>query len=103
MPEDGRSLGLVDIAIEPRETSDQVKLVAALRELAAEASDVGVTVDEASGQIILSGRDEQHLDQIIERLKVEVPVNVGAPQVAYRETISMPVESDYTHQELRSG
>jgi elongation factor G len=103
MPDGARSPGLVDIAIEPRETSDQGTLLATLRLFATEDPDIWVIVDEESGQIILSGRDEPHLDRIIERLKVDVAIKVGAPQVAYRETISKSVEGDYTHKGLRFG
>jgi elongation factor G len=103
MPDDGRNLGLVDIAIEPKETSEQLKLLATLRQIAAEDPGLWVSTDQESGQIILSGCDEQHLDQVIERLKVEVAINVGTPQVAYRETVTRAVESDYSHRELRFG
>jgi elongation factor G len=105
MPEGDRSLGLVDIAIDLKWTPDgeSGKFRERLWQLEADEPDIWVTVDEESGQVILSGRDEQHLDEVIERLKVEVPINVGVAQVAYRETITKAVEGDYTHQTVRDG
>lgn len=104
MPEDGRSPNLVDLAIEPRSIpgGDHGSFRHALDRLASEDPDLQVHIDEQSGQTILSGRDEAHIEAVVERLQAEIPINVGAPQVAYRETITEAVELTYTEQNDRA-
>jgi elongation factor G len=100
MPDDRRSPWIVDIAIEPKGVPrrDQGSFLDQLNRLVSEDRDLQAHVDEESGQTILSGRDEAHLEVAVERLRTEISINVGAPQVAYRETITKSVESDYTHE-----
>ena len=85
---------VIHIAIEPKTKSDQEKLSVALGKLLAEDPSMGVRTDEETGQTILSGMGELHLEVVIDRLKREfkVEANVGAPQVAYRESITKKVE-----------
>ncbi|MGC9519052.1 MAG: elongation factor G [Desulfuromonadaceae bacterium] len=85
---------VIHIAIEPKTKSDQEKLAVALGKLLAEDPSMGVRTDEETGQTILSGMGELHLEVVIDRLKREfkVEANVGAPQVAYRESITKKVE-----------
>ena len=85
---------VISVAIEPRTTVDQDKMGHALAKLAQEDPSFRVSTDEESGQIIISGMGELHLEIIVDRLKREfrVDANVGAPQVAYRETITSVVE-----------
>lgn len=85
---------VIHIAIEPKTKSDQEKLAVALGKLLAEDPSMGVRTDEETGQTILSGMGELHLEVVIDRLKREfkVEANVGAPQVAYRESITKQVE-----------
>ncbi len=85
---------VIHIAIEPKTKSDQEKLGVALGKLLAEDPSIGVRTDEETGQTILSGMGELHLEVVIDRLKREfkVEANVGAPQVAYRESITKTVE-----------
>ena len=87
---------VISVAIEPRTTADQEKMGIALSKLAQEDPSFRVRTDEESGQIIISGMGELHLDIIVDRLKREfkVEANVGAPQVAYRETIRKSVEAE---------
>jgi len=87
---------VIDIAIEPKTKADQEKMAVALRKLAEEDPTFRVHTDEESGQTILSGMGELHLDIIIDRMKREfkVEVNVGRPQVAYRETIRQTAEAE---------
>jgi len=89
----------IEIAIEPKSPAHLGKLRAALELLAGEDPDFRMKIDEESGQTILGGTGELHLDVIIDRLKNEFGVgfNVGAPQVAYREAITRVVDHDYTH------
>ncbi|MFI3190045.1 translation elongation factor G [Crenothrix sp. D3] len=87
---------VISVAVEPRTKADQEKMGVALSKLAQEDPSFRVHTDEESGQIIISGMGELHLEIIIDRMKREfnVDANVGAPQVAYRETISLSVEQE---------
>jgi elongation factor G len=87
---------VISVAVEPRTQADQEKMGVALQKLAKEDPSFRVHTDEESGQTIISGMGELHLDIIVERMKREftVEANVGAPQVAYRETIRKPVEQE---------
>ncbi|MCZ6664781.1 MAG: elongation factor G [Gammaproteobacteria bacterium] len=84
---------VIAVAVEPRTKSDQEKMGVALQKLAAEDPSFRVSTDEESGQVIIAGMGELHLDIIVERMKREfkVEANIGKPQVAYRETIRKPV------------
>jgi len=96
---------VIDIAVEPKSKADQEKMGLALARLAAEDPSFRVKTDEESGQTIISGMGELHLDIIVDRMKREfkVEANVGAPQVAYREAITRTVEHDYTHKKQSGG
>lgn len=96
---------VIETAIEPKTTSDQEKLGVALNRLVAEDPSLRMSVNAESGQTILKGMGELHLEIIIDRMKREfnVEANVGAPQVAYRETITKSVEIDYTHKKQSGG
>ena len=96
---------VIEIAIEPRSKSDQEKLGVALQRLAAEDPSFRVSTDEESGQTIIAGMGELHLDILVDRMKREfkVEANVGQPQVAYRETIGQAYEIDYTHKKQTGG
>jgi elongation factor G len=85
---------VISIAIEPKSKADEDRLGMSLRKLAAEDPSLNVSVDQDTGQTIISGMGELHLEIIVDRLSREfgVKANVGKPQVAYRETISKPVE-----------
>jgi len=87
---------VISVAIEPRTTADQEKMGVALGKLAQEDPSFRVHTDEESGQTIISGMGELHLEIIVDRMKREfaVEANVGAPQVAYRETIRKSVEAE---------
>jgi elongation factor G len=87
---------VISVAVEPRTKADQEKMGIALQKLAQEDPSFRVHTDEESGQTIISGMGELHLDIIVDRMKREfsVEANVGAPQVAYRETIRKAVEAD---------
>ena len=87
---------VISVAVEPRTKADQEKMGVALQKLAKEDPSFRVHTDEDSGQTIISGMGELHLDIIVDRMKREfsVAANVGAPQVAYRETIRKPVEQE---------
>jgi elongation factor G len=87
---------VISVAVEPRTKADQEKMGIALQKLAQEDPSFRVHTDEESGQTIISGMGELHLDIIVDRMKREfsVEANVGAPQVAYRETIRKVVEAD---------
>jgi len=91
--------------VEPKTKSDQEKLGVALARLAAEDPSFRVSSDEESGQTVIKGMGELHLEIIVDRMKREfkVDANVGAPQVAYRETISKPTDIDYTHKKQTGG
>jgi elongation factor G len=94
---------VIEIAVEPKTKADQEKMGEALGRLAKEDPSFRVTSDEESGQTIIKGMGELHLDIIVDRMKREfkVEANVGAPQVAYRETILSPAENDYTHKKTK--
>jgi elongation factor G len=96
---------VIEIAIEPNTKADQEKMGIALNRLAAEDPSFRVKTDEESGQTIIAGMGELHLDILIDRMKREfkVEANVGQPQVAYRETISGNADIDYTHKKQTGG
>ena len=96
---------VIDIAVEPKTKADQEKMGMALAKLAAEDPSFRVKTDEESGQTIISGMGELHLDIIVDRMRREfkVEANIGAPQVAYREAITRTVEHDYTHKKQSGG
>jgi elongation factor G len=96
---------VIQIAIEPKTKGDQEKMGLALNRLAAEDPSFRVKTDEESGQTIIAGMGELHLDILVDRMRREfkVEANVGAPQVAYRETITRPAEIDYTHKKQTGG
>ena len=96
---------VIEIAIEPNSKADQEKMGMALSRLMSEDPSFRVKSDEESGQTIISGMGELHLDIIVDRMKREfkVEANIGQPQVAYRETISQPTEVDYTHKKQTGG
>ncbi len=96
---------VIQIAIEPKTKNDQEKMGLALNRLAAEDPSFRVRSDEESGQTIIAGMGELHLDIIVDRMRREfkVEANVGAPQVAYRETITRMHEQDYTHKKQTGG
>jgi elongation factor G len=96
---------VIQIAIEPKTKNDQEKMGLALHRLAAEDPSFRVKTDEESGQTIIAGMGELHLDIIVDRMRREfkVEANVGAPQVAYRETITRRAEVDYTHKKQTGG
>ncbi|NNF77620.1 MAG: elongation factor G, partial [Rhizobiales bacterium] len=96
---------VIEIAIEPNTKADQEKMGMALARLAKEDPSFRVKTDEESGQTIIAGMGELHLDIIVDRMKREFKVdgNVGMPQVAYRETISRAADVDYTHKKQTGG
>ena len=96
---------VIEIAIEPKSKADQEKLGVALAKLAAEDPSFRVSTDQESGQTILKGMGELHLDIKVDILKrtYKVEANIGAPQVAYREKISRQVTKDYVHKKQTGG
>jgi elongation factor G len=96
---------VIEIAVEPKTKADQEKMSAGLQRLAAEDPSFRVETDLESGQTIMKGMGELHLDILVDRLKREfkVEANIGAPQVAYRETIGHEVEHTYTHKKQSGG
>ena len=96
---------VIEVAVEPKTKGDQEKMGMALSRLAAEDPSFRVSSDPESGQTIIKGMGELHLEIIVDRMKREfkVEANVGAPQVAYRETISRTAEVDYTHRKQSGG
>ncbi|PKU21848.1 elongation factor G [Telmatospirillum siberiense] len=96
---------VIEVAVEPKTKADQEKMGMALARLAAEDPSFRVTSDAESGQTVIKGMGELHLEIIVDRMKREfkVEANVGAPQVAYRETISKTYECDYTHKKQTGG
>ena len=96
---------VIEVAVEPKTKGDQEKMGIALARLAQEDPSFRVQSDEESGQTIIKGMGELHLDIIVDRMKREfkVEANVGAPQVAYRETIGKSYECDYTHKKQTGG
>ncbi|WP_297081877.1 elongation factor G [uncultured Demequina sp.] len=97
---------VIDVAIEPKTKGDQEKLSTAIQKLAEEDPTFRVRLDEETGQTVIGGMGELHLDILVDRMKREfkVDANVGKPQVAYRETIRKTVEKyDYTHKKQTGG
>ena len=96
---------VIEVAVEPKTKADQEKMGVALHRLAQEDPSFRVTTDQESGQTVIKGMGELHLDIIVDRMKREfsVEANVGAPQVAYRETITKLYEIDYTHKKQTGG
>ncbi len=96
---------VIEIAIEPKSKADQEKLGVALAKLVAEDPSFRVTTDQESGQTIIKGMGELHLDIKVDILKrtYKVDANIGAPQVAYREKITRTVTVDYTHKKQTGG
>lgn len=96
---------VIEIAVEPKSKADQEKMSIALQRLAQEDPSFRVSVDHESGQTIIKGMGELHLDIIVDRMKREfkVEANIGAPQVAYRETMTEQVQIDYTHKKQSGG
>ncbi|WP_313046061.1 elongation factor G [Brevundimonas sp.] len=96
---------VIEIAVEPKTKADQEKLGVALAKLASEDPSFTVSTDHESGQTILKGMGELHLDIKIDILKrtYKVEATIGAPQVAYRESISRKAEIDYTHKKQTGG
>ncbi len=96
---------VIEIAIEPKSKADQEKLGLALAKLAAEDPSFRVSTDQESGQTILKGMGELHLDIKVDILKrtYKVEANIGAPQVAYREKVGRAVEHEYTHKKQSGG
>ena len=96
---------VIEVAVEPKTKADQEKLSTALGRLAAEDPSFRVGLDEESAQTVIKGMGELHLEIIVDRLKREfkVDANVGAPQVAYRETVSRLSDVDYTHKKQTGG
>ncbi|KRE54862.1 elongation factor G [Phycicoccus sp. Soil748] len=97
---------VIQVAIEPKTKGDQEKLSTAIQKLSAEDPTFQVHLDEETGQTIIAGMGELHLDILVDRMKREfkVEANVGKPQVAYRETIRRTVEKlDYTHKKQTGG
>ena len=96
---------VISVAVEPKTKADQEKMALALQKLAEEDPSFRVATDEESGQTIISGMGELHLDIIVDRMKREFKVecNVGQPQVAYRETIRKQVEQEYKYAKQTGG
>lgn len=96
---------VIEIAIEPKTKADQEKMSQGLQRLAAEDPSFRIETDLESGQTVMKGMGELHLDILVDRLKREfkVDANIGAPQVAYRETISRESEIDYIHKKQSGG
>jgi elongation factor G len=96
---------VIEIAIEPKSKADQEKLGVALQKLAAEDPTFRVSTDQESGQTILKGMGELHLDIKVDILRrtYKVDANIGQPQVAYRETLGRRTEIDYTHKKQTGG
>jgi elongation factor G len=96
---------VIEISVEPKTQSDQEKMGVALNRLAAEDPSFRVTSDIESGQTIIKGMGELHLEIIVDRMlrEFQVDANIGQPQVAYRETISKNADVDYTHKKQTGG
>ncbi|MFP6699623.1 MAG: elongation factor G [Alphaproteobacteria bacterium] len=96
---------VIEVAVEPKTKQDQEKMGAALKRLSDEDPSFRVTSDTESGQTVIKGMGELHLEILVDRMKREfkVEANVGAPQVAYRETIGKPAYLDYTHKKQTGG
>ncbi|HEY0625072.1 elongation factor G [Sphingomonas sp.] len=96
---------VIELSVEPKTKADQEKMGIALNRLAAEDPSFRVSTDHESGQTIIKGMGELHLEILVDRMKREfkVEANVGAPQVAYREYLAKPVDIDYTHKKQSGG
>lgn len=96
---------VIELAVEPKTKADQEKMGLALQRLAAEDPSFRVSTDEESGQTIIKGMGELHLDILVDRMKREfkVEANIGQPQVAYRETLTREADIDYTHKKQSGG
>jgi elongation factor G len=96
---------VIELSVEPKTKADQEKMGIALNRLSAEDPSFRVSTDHESGQTIIKGMGELHLDIIVDRMRREfkVEANVGAPQVAYREYLARPVDIDYTHKKQSGG
>ena len=96
---------VIEVAVEPKTKADQEKMSTALNRLAQEDPSFRVGIDAESGQTVIKGMGELHLEIIVDRMRREfkVDANVGAPQVAYRETITREAEVDYTHKKQTGG
>jgi elongation factor G len=96
---------VIEVAVEPKTKVDQERMGVALNRLAAEDPSFRVSTDQESGQTVIKGMGELHLEIIVDRMRREfnVDATVGQPQVAYRETISRMAEIDYTHKKQTGG
>ncbi len=96
---------VIEVAVEPKTKADQEKMGVALNRLAREDPSFRVSTDHESGQTIIKGMGELHLEILVDRMKREfkVEANVGAPQVAYREYLAKPVDLTYTHKKQSGG
>ena len=96
---------VIELSVEPKTKADQEKMGIALHRLAAEDPSFRVSTDHESGQTIIKGMGELHLEILVDRMKREfkVEANVGAPQVAYREYLGKKVDIDYTHKKQSGG
>ncbi len=96
---------VIELSVEPKTKADQEKMGIALNRLAAEDPSFRVSTDHESGQTIIKGMGELHLDILVDRMRREfkVEANVGAPQVAYRESLARSVDVDYTHKKQSGG
>ena len=96
---------VIELSVEPKTKADQERMGIALNRLSAEDPSFRVSTDHESGQTIIKGMGELHLDIIVDRMRREfkVEANVGAPQVAYREYLGKPVDIDYTHKKQSGG
>jgi elongation factor G len=96
---------VIEVAVEPKTKTDQEKMGVALSRLAAEDPSFRVSTDNESGQTVIKGMGELHLEILVDRMRREfkVEANVGAPQVAYRESITRRAEIDYTHKKQTGG
>ncbi|HXH15461.1 MAG TPA: elongation factor G [Sphingomonas sp.] len=96
---------VIELSVEPKTKADQEKMGVALNRLAREDPSFRVSSDPESGQTIIKGMGELHLEILVDRMKREfkVEANVGAPQVAYREYLKKPVDVDYTHKKQSGG
>ena len=96
---------VIEVAVEPKTKSDQDKMSSALGRLAQEDPSFRISVDNESGQTVIKGMGELHLEILVDRMRREfkVDANVGMPQVAYRETVTKAVEHEYTHRKQTGG
>ena len=96
---------VIELSVEPKTKADQEKMGVALNRLSREDPSFRVSTDHESGQTIIKGMGELHLEILVDRMKREfkVEANVGAPQVAYREYLKKPVDVDYTHKKQSGG